>query len=57
MKSQLKFKSSEVKYKLKCQGLEIKYQQMERHKDGVALGTGKVQEQLKKSGFARKVLK
>ena len=46
MKSQLKFKSSEVKYKLKCQGLEIKYQQMERHKDGVALGTGKVQEQL-----------
>ena len=47
MKSQLKFKRSEIKYKLKCTGSEIKYQQMVWPKDGVALGTGKVQEQLK----------
>ena len=57
MKSQLKFKRSEIKYKLKCKGSEIKYQQMVWLKDGGALGAGKVQEQLKKSCFARKVLK
>ena len=57
MKSQLKFKRSEIKYKLKCKGSEIKYQQMVWLKDGGALGAGKVQEQFKKSCFARKVLK
>ena len=47
MKYQLKFKRSEIKYKLKCKGSEIKYQQMVWPKDGGALRTGKVQEQLK----------
>ena len=57
MKYQLKFKRSEIKYKLKCKGSEIKYQQMVWLKDGGALGAGKVQEQFKKSCFARKLLK
>ena len=41
-----KFKGSGLRFVVQLKGSELKYQQMERPKDGVALGTGEVLKQL-----------